>query len=38
MLGIIRMQINNTLIFKNAKFLMRKQMEIDRVGFLTKPA
>ena len=37
-LGIIGMQINDTLILRNAKFLMREQTEIDKAGFLTKPA
>ena len=37
-LGIIRMQINNILIFGNAKFLTRKQMKIDKAKFLTKLA
>ncbi len=37
-LGIIEMQINNILIFGNAKFLTRKQMKIDKAGFLTKLA
>ena len=35
-LGIIRMQINDTLIFRDVKFLMRKQMEINKAEFLTK--
>ena len=35
-LGIIKMQTNNTLIFRNVKFLIREQMEIDKAKFLTK--
>ena len=37
-LGIIRMQTNNTLIFGDAKFLIKEQTEINKVGFLTKLA
>ena len=35
-LGIIGMQINDTLIFGNAEFLIREQMEIDKARFLIK--
>tara|TARA_R110002060_G_scaffold1346_7_gene2766 strand:+ start:3855 stop:3989 length:135 start_codon:yes stop_codon:yes gene_type:complete len=35
-LEIIEMQINNILIFGNAKFLTKKQIEIDKAKFLTK--
>ena len=36
-LRIIRMQINNILIFGNAEFLTKEQTEINKAGFLTKP-
>ena len=32
------MQINDILIFEDAEFLTKKQTEIDKAGFLTKPA
>ena len=38
MLKIIKMQTNNTLIFKDVKFLTKKQMKIDKAGFLIKLA
>ena len=37
-LGIIKMQINNILIFRDAEFLIKEQIEIDKAGFLTKSA
>ena len=37
-LGIIEMQIDNILIFGDAKFLMREQTEIDKAKFLIKLA
>ena len=37
-IGIIEMQIDDTLILGNTKFLAKKQAEIDRVGFSMKPA
>ena len=38
MLKIIKMQTNNTLVFKDVKFLTKKQMKIDKAGFLIKLA
>jgi len=35
---IIRMQIDNTLILGDTKFLAKKQAEIDKAGFSTKLA
>ena len=37
-LKIIGMQINDILIFKDAEFLIKEQMKIDKAKFLTKPA
>ena len=37
-LGIIRMQIDNTLIFRNIKFLIKKQIKINKAGFLIEIA